>query len=234
MPNTFKTLPLLAIAGLLVVSSGAYGATIDTFNFIEPNVYENGAPAGGQTFEFAGSFTGAVEASGFIEQADLSAFTVQLADSNGNPIPQYSMGLSSLTLFSFDANGGASSLDFAGTPEIALSNFCVGAATALDAACTFNFGYTYPVGTVGVLLLQGPADLSSSFPQITLVSSVTTPPSSAAPEPPFTLALGILLLAGGAGISRFLRGCGVQHALRLPPTHCLRPVDIHDVRWALH
>jgi len=195
MPKSRDILLGLAVAAIILVAPVAYGATIDTFAFVEPNVYENGV-ANGQLYEFAGSFTGTVESGGWIELTDLSAFQVRLDDSNGNPIPPFSMGLPSLTLFSFDINGGVSSLDFAGTPSLSVANFCIGAATSLDAACTGNFNYTYPVGTIGVLLFPGPADFSSSFADLTLVSSVTTPPPATAPEPRFGLLVGIAVLAG--------------------------------------
>ncbi|HZU27540.1 MAG TPA: hypothetical protein VFA04_18570 [Bryobacteraceae bacterium] len=191
-------------AAAILLSPAARAGTIDTWNFTEPNYYPAQNNGGNTTpYEAVGSFTGQVEADGLIELADLSAFTVQL-EQNGAPVPPFTMGLSQLTLFSFNTNGGASSLDYAGTPNPNISNFCVGAATSLDANCTLNFSMTYPVGTVGVLLFGGPADISSSFPQLTLASSVTTPPPATVPEPRLTW-LGGLLLAAGAAARRLRR-----------------------------
>lgn len=188
---------LIAVAALAMPS--AYGSTIDTFSFTESNwdYYSFPTGVGGPTpgGTLIGSFTGVVEADGFIEQGDLSAFSAHLF-----PFAP-TIGRGSLTLFSYDTNGGASTLDFAG--ELSqFTNICVGAATALDANCTDNFNVAYPAGTVGVASVGGLANfVSSSFPVIMLVSSVTTnPPPATVPEPWFTPLIGAAL--AGMGLVR--------------------------------
>lgn len=85
----------LALAGLVP----ARAAVIDTFSFSNLSGWsEFGA-------EFSGRFTGTVEASGFIELSDLSAFHI-IGTSNS---------LSNLTFFSYDTVVGASSLGFIDT-----------------------------------------------------------------------------------------------------------------------
>lgn len=195
MPWGFLGYAMLALSTGILTSPPARGATIDTFDFTETNwsAYTVGggvqSPVLGDTL--TGSFTGTVEAGGLIEQVDLTAFSVSFSK-NGNPVS--GIVLPDLTLFSYNLNGGSSSLDIAGTLG-APNNICVGAATALDANCTLDFQVAYPAGTVGVVELATLPDfVSSSFPTITLVSSVTTVTT---PEPHYALLVGILLIVIG-------------------------------------
>jgi hypothetical protein len=181
MCKNLLVLAVFSIAGVL--SMPAHGNTIDTFDFTESNWSQFALPSGTlipvSSDTLTGSFTGVVETNGFIELGDLTQFNAQF-DSAG--VVDGFLPLTGLSLFSYDTApaGGPSSLDFAGIPGGGM-NACVGAATSLDPACAF-LNATYPPGTVGTTLLFGGAfDLvSSSAPQITLVSSVTT---SVAPEP---------------------------------------------------
>lgn len=203
---------IAAVASLTTaLSATARADTIDTFTFTEGNwsSYTVGGGVGSpqSSATLTGSFTGLVEPDGFIEQKDLSAFNVEFTN-NGTPFAD--LGLGDLTLFSYDVNGGASSLDFAGLSG-ASHNICIGAATALDANCTLDFNVAYPAGTVGVVeaaLL--PDFVSPDFPSITLQSSITPvmpvtapAPTATAPEP----ASAILLLTGAAlvFVGRFRR-----------------------------
>lgn len=125
-----------------------------------------------------GSFGGVVEPNGFIEQGDLTQFSVQFEAPGFLPAAILRRQLS---LFSYDTApaGGPSSLDFAGTISVT-ANVCIGAATSLDPNCAY-FNQPYLPGTVGTVQLDGALDfVSSSAPQITLLSSVNT---TAAPEP---------------------------------------------------
>jgi hypothetical protein len=168
------------------------GSTIDTFSFTESGWSEYTVGTGMLTPDplgtLVGSFTGIVEPDGFIEQGDLLQFSVEYTSGG---VAFGSMPLNQLTLFSYDTNpaAGLSSLDFAGTADDP-TNVCVGAATSLDAACTFDLTQPYAPGTVGAVELNGlPHFVSSQAPQITLASSVTTP------EPASLFLVGVVLIA---------------------------------------
>jgi hypothetical protein len=179
---------MLALAAGILTSPEARGATIDTLDFSESNwsFYPTLSPVSGT---LTGSFTGTVEADDLIEQGDLTSFSVSFTVGSLFEI----IPLAELTLFSYNLNGGPSSLDIAGMPQPV--NICVGAATALDPNCTVDFEVAYPAGTVGVVELGDVPDfVSSSFPTITLVSSVTT---LTTPEPPYALLMAIVLIVIG-------------------------------------
>ena len=152
----FKSTQVLAgFALAAALSMPAHGGTIDTFSFTETGWSEN-TPGMGITPPFAatvltGTFTGSVEPNGFIEQSDLTQFSVQF-ESLG--ILNYDLTQQNLTLFSYDTapGGGASSLDFAAT-QGGLSNMCIGAATSLDSNCAY-LNQPYLPGTVGTVLLN--------------------------------------------------------------------------------
>ncbi len=154
----------IAIAARMPVTA----ATIDTFDFSQPGYTDDtGAPG-----ILSGSFTGTVEASGFIENADLSSFTAQLTFSDGFTVmfpALRSLAPGGAPFFSYNVNGGASSLDFIATDE-ANTIACEGAAATL--ACGA------PAGAFGIAPGFGQTDTQAS---ISLVSSVT--PVSSAPEP---------------------------------------------------
>jgi hypothetical protein len=178
-----NALVLVGFAMAAVLSMPARGGTIDTFSFTESGWSDytigSGVLIPEPTNLLTGSFTGSVEPDGFIEQGDLTQFSVQYA--NGELVLG-SSSLNELSLFSYDTApaGGPSSLDFAGNPGDA-TNVCIGAATSLDPVCTLDFNVLYAPGTVVAVEIDGTPDfVSSSAPQITLVSSSTT---SAVPEP---------------------------------------------------
>lgn len=141
----------------MAVSATAQATTIDTFNFTQTGwnyiLHTSGGvgepdPGGILT----GTFTGTVEPSGLIELGDLSSFSVLHTDSAGVALGE---SLPSLTLFSYDINGGASSLGVAG-PEIpyvgAGHTICVGAAAALSPICAGAPSFSilsFPLGTNG-------------------------------------------------------------------------------------
>jgi hypothetical protein len=134
-----------------------------------------------------------VEPNGFIEQSDLTQFSVQF-ESLG--VLNYNLTQQNLALFSYDTTpgGGASSLDFAAT-QGGLSNMCIGAATSLDSNCAY-LNQAYLPGTVGTVLLNlNERDfVSSSPPQITLISSIT-PTSAPEPAPIFLECIGLAVIA---------------------------------------
>jgi hypothetical protein len=150
----------LAILGAITFAHSSWATTIDSFTFTQGD-YSEGQIISASLF---GTFAGVVEPDGFIERADLTSFSVAL----DNVTPAF---------FSYDTNGGASSLNFAAVVDGA--DVCVGATAAFGGNINgvncgtggsitgydSGFGFTFT---------------TNQFPQITLVSSVTT---SAAPEP---------------------------------------------------
>jgi hypothetical protein len=192
-----NTLVLAGFAMSVALSVPAHGETIDTFSFTDTGWSEYALGVGTLTPSpstvLNGAFTGVVEPNGFIEQSDLTQFSVQFESPNFSP---YSLLQQELTLFSYDtaSGGGPSSLDFAGTPG-GFTNVCIGAATSLDPNCAF-FNQPYLPGTVGTVLLNlGDRDfVSSSAPQITLVSSTFTTPTPE-PAPIFLGGIGLAVIA---------------------------------------
>jgi hypothetical protein len=108
--------------------------------------------------EFSGRFTGTVEASGFIELSDLSAFHI-FGTSNS---------LSNLTFFSYDTVVGASSLGFIDT--IPPFTVCTGAPSVLSLTC--NPGGNHPASTLAAIVVNGFVASTPDLTTVTLVSSV--------------------------------------------------------------
>jgi hypothetical protein len=154
----FASTMFLALAGLVP----ARAAVIDTFSFSNLN--------GWSTFgtNFSGSFTGTVEASGFIELSDLIAFQLSGTIENVG----FAGRLSNLTLFSYDTKGGASSLGFIET-AFGLT-VCGGAPSVLSLTC--DPGGNNPGSATAVVIFPG--RLASFTPDLTTVTLV----SSSVPE----------------------------------------------------
>lgn len=199
------TLCAIIFSALTAVLPAA-ASTIDTFDFTETGWMAPNGAAGVLT----GSFSGTVEASGFIEAQDLSAFSSQLAFNNGftntyNSIEPLTPGGSGF--FSYDLNGGASSLDFIAGNGIT-QNLCVGAAAPLACgAFATSFGYAIGIAQTSVQ------------PTLTLVSSITAPsatpaPVSSAPEPATEVLAGAgLILIGLLRRPRRLQRYGATGAI---------------------
>lgn len=188
-----SALALAAACALSVPAAKLSAATIDTYSFEQAGYMFSGDPNPGLLL---GRFTGTVEPDGMIELSDLSSlhltfFAEFAASDNGTP-----------SFFSFDTNGGASTLDFVlgvlgglgPGNSIASGSVCVGAVAA------FGFGPCGPGGFNGTV---GPVESPSGLygtqdgAIVTLVSSVTTVPEAS------TWAM---ILLGFAGLAFLPRG----------------------------
>ena len=87
------------------------------------------------------------------------------------------------------ANGGASSLGFAGSSENPV-NICQGGAVPFDPQCNGNYTVSYPPGAFSMVEQNGTPDLVAlDQPVLTLVASVITNPPIVLPPPRYFLAL---------------------------------------------
>ena len=184
---------LVALATAVLVPRASSATTVDTFTFTQdgwtttvinsPTMDTVGTPD--PRGILTGSFTGTVEADGLIGRADLTSFGVSYQDSTAGLLFK-ATSPQALQLFSYNTNGGASSLDFA-VNGFGIIAACAGAAASLDATCFLEGFVLNPVGTNGVVLTNSFTQfVTLNFAQLTLQSSVTTlPPSApaATPEP---------------------------------------------------
>jgi hypothetical protein len=217
-----------AVIGLGAASfglAGARAATVDTFNFSQAGwaypVLVDGTETLGTPRPSAlltGAFTGTVEPSGLIELGDLTAFS-DLFTGGGGDI-EAAQDLATTTLFSYNTQGGASSLDIAGPPAPeAASATCVGAAVPFDGNCNYSFGISFAPGIDGAVFIGGGTLIAVTMDQpiITLVSSVTTPPTEPVPEPPSSVLFltGLVVMLGVTrGTRRFRDTAAYPEALR--------------------
>jgi hypothetical protein len=187
MLNRILSGALLALVSFAACDRAAVAATIDTFDFSDSTSWDLGVT-------FTGSFTGQVEPSGLIEQADLSNFTASLIgvalNLRGPGEGPASADLAGVRLFSYDPTGGPSSFDLILAMELTGETglVCVGAVTTFSPSCNPDGFHEF---LADIVLPEGVTDFASGLPTITLVSSRST-----APEAP-TWAM---LLAGFAGL----------------------------------
>jgi hypothetical protein len=182
------TLVRSAVAGLmmmgsLVLAAGAEAATISTYSFTQDG-YHGGPTSNGLTAVLTGSFSGTVESSGVINQADLTDFsftlTIYNTDHSVFAVP-LTGDLSDLALFSYDTTGGPSSLDISSQNPVGL---CVGAAAAFGQCrgSGYSGSFTYLDSANPIIPGSGEPFLwTSAAPQITLTSVATTPIPPALP-----------------------------------------------------
>ena len=180
---SFATVSTLSTVLSLAAVRDTRAATIDTYDFTQGGYVGIMEPffIGAMT----GRFTGAVEANGFIELADLSSLTVSVAFT-------FELGMHStvtfdgpVTFFSFDTAGGSSSLALATADG-------VGATACVGAAASFGFPGCGSGGVNGSIFGGAITFATQDIPVVTLVSSVT----SDVPEP----STWAMMLIGFAGL----------------------------------
>lgn len=207
---TIKSPALIALA-LFAGALSVNAATIDTFDFTQGG-WVNDVNGG----TLSGTFTGTVEPSGLIEAADLTSFSAQFVLPGSSGAFQFTriapFGASG-PFFSYNIDGGNSSLDFLAYAPSENILVCEGAAAPLACAGPQNsFGYS---AAFGYTLQQA---------TVTLVSSVTSnppAPGTPTPEPATAAILGIGLLLIGI----FRRGG------RKAPRPDRNPIGLIPTNW---
>lgn len=221
MLKTSFALAAAVLGTAILGSQTAQGSTIDTFNLVETgwdaySIITGVGPANPNGLLTA-SFSGSVEADGFIALADLSAFVLS---SNITGEPQ-TINLAGISLFSYNVNGGTGSFDFAGTSTRG-NEVCLGAAVGLDGACNLQFQAGYPGGTRAIAEFGGgPAGISFNAPEITLVSSTVPEPGSLS-----LIGVALTLLGGWLLYSRKI----LSIVARKPAALFLEAVEILSVQ----
>jgi PEP-CTERM motif len=162
-----------ALIWLSFFTTAARANVIDTFSFAnaDPGFFGSSnwtVPIS----EIAGRFTGTVEPDGIIGLSDLSAFFIAASISNAMVIGADSNNV--LSFFTYDTNGGASSLGMIAVSGMAIA--CVGAPSVLSLTC--NPGGLNPQLTLASINDAGAAATTPDLTTITLLSSVSTPEPS--------------------------------------------------------
>jgi hypothetical protein len=176
---------ILALAALCSLVPAASATTIDTFSLTQGGYQDGGV--------LTGSFSGNVEANGFIELSDLKSINLTFTYTPGS-VTATLFGYGPATFFSYATNGGSSSLDFVSSIG-AYSEACVGAVAAFGAFGCGN-GVANAAGSVSDFT-------TTQLASVSLTASVTTPPPPAqpspVPEPASLLLVSTALLGAGAG-----------------------------------
>jgi hypothetical protein len=161
----FQT-PMIGLFGAFFFATFSQATTIVTYDFTQGGYADPQAEL--SHGPFYGSFSGTVEPNGLIELSNLISFSL-LSNSTA---PSF---------FSFNTSGGASSLDVALPPGALDETICVGATAAFGGTIAgTNCGGG---GSIGYNEVDGMTFTTNQLPQVTLISSVTTPTPAAAPEP---------------------------------------------------
>ncbi len=192
---TKLTAGLFSFAIALATGACAHASSIDTFDFVQSGYVDKNQD--NIVAIISGSFTGIPDATGSISLASLSGFTIEGASFKP-------------TFFSFNENGGNSSLDVAVAPNG--EPVCIGAAAAFGGTLTaVNCGPGQFNG-YGVFDIPNPTAFGTqSLAAVTLVSSVpiggsgTSGSGATVPEPGTFLLFGSGLLLSSLGLSLYRR-----------------------------
>ena len=183
------TAALIALGLASLAPCIAQADTVNTYDFRIDGwtIFPRGQPDSSSIL--TGSFTAVVEPNGLIEQADLKSFTAKFSPY------LFSWTLSDLSLFSFNTNGGASSLDFVVGVRPEEVGTCVGAAALFAADCTIGFEEFPPSGTLASIVVGNHflTETSSTQPTIALESSLVVTPLPPALSLFATALLGVCL-----------------------------------------
>jgi hypothetical protein len=183
------TLSLTLTLALACLAAGHATAASVTYNFSQGGWSD----AAGDTATLAGSFTGAPQANGNVQLANLTSFQAALHETGPLGTNTFNFNLGTTTDFLYD-------------PGIGLLNFAAGSAGADIQLCSGGpdvnavcLGLTPGAGAASAL--QGFFDDLPNFGQTsTLAGSTVTPVASTAPEPGnlrLLAAAGVALLAFG-------------------------------------
>jgi hypothetical protein len=179
--------------GGLVAAGGAEASTVSTYTFTQDGYFSPTIPSG-ITGVLTGSFSGTVEDTGYIGQADLTdfSFALTLYDRDNNPFGSVITGTAAdLAAFSYKPGSSSQSTLFisAKTPN----GLCVGAAAAFG-LCGGPTGYkgAFIYLSDGASVIPGDGQqaflVTSNAPQIAQVATTPVP----ATLPLFASAIGAL------------------------------------------
>lgn len=196
---------LSGLIGIVLLATPAHAA-IESFSFVSGSYSINGE-SGPPYIDagISGTFSGNVEADGYIRIGDLISFEATVFFNNVDSVSG-PLDLNDLSLFSYNTNGGPASLFVKGnhsSPNIS-GIACLGLPTVADPDCAIRspnpiamFHYSWTNLSQSISGLDVTA-YTSVAPTITLISS------SAVPEAP-TWAMLMLGFAALAGATRRMR-----------------------------
>jgi hypothetical protein len=205
-----KRLAAVGLLATLCANGAPCPSRADTITSFAFSLF--GGWSGSQSFFpfLAGTFSGSIEPSGYLNLADLKTFGITFVD--GNPSIIYptaidvSAGFGSLSHFSYNPSLGPASFDFALTrnnPEASYT-ICIGLSAAFSPTC--NPGTFAGAFNADVLIDRTYYASSTGLADIVNTGSVTTGGGTGAmavpePSPWSVLALGL----GFIGVARYRR-----------------------------
>jgi hypothetical protein len=177
------------LAGAVCFARPAAASTIYTYSFMQSGYFPSARPDQDITATLSGSFSFSdLPATGIIGKADLIDFSYDLTDYlAGQPVPLVRGGdLSNLVSFSFHPDQVGSFFLQAHADGQVATDVCVGAAAAFGlCGRPTGFNGAFAISQSGTTSTPDIAFLvTSAGPQVTLTSSVTTPPVATTPIPP--------------------------------------------------
>jgi hypothetical protein len=177
------------LAGALVFAGQAAASTVYTYSFMQSGYFAASRPGEDITATLSGSFSFSdLPASGIVGKADLIDFSYDLTDYfSGRPVSLVQGGdLANLVSFSFHPDQLGSLFLQAHADGQVATDVCVGAAASFGlCGQPTGFNGAFAISQSGTTSAPDFAFLvTSAGPQITLTSSVTTPPVATTPIPP--------------------------------------------------